>query len=63
MEAEDGGQPLVIDKTKEIQVSVYPVYIDYRKCGSPTHGPCVWTILLILYLNIGRWHYLNSVAA
>ena len=39
MEAEDGEQPLVIDKTKEIQVRVYLVYIDYRKCGGPTHGP------------------------
>ena len=30
MEAENGGLPLVIDKTKEIQVSVYPVYITTK---------------------------------
>ena len=42
-EAERQGQPLVIDKTKEIQMSVYPVYIDYRKCGGHTHGPCART--------------------
>ena len=49
MEAENGGLPLVIDKTKEIQVIIYPVYIAYRKCGGHTHRPCArtsaWTIL------------------
>ena len=42
-ESRSGGQPLVIDKTKEIQMSVYPVYIDYRSvvvtCMDPAHGP------------------------
>ena len=43
MEAENRGLPLVIDKTKEIQVIVYPVYIGYRKCGGRTHRPCAQT--------------------
>ena len=39
MEAENGELPLVIHKTREIQVIIYPVYIGYRKCGGHTHGP------------------------
>ena len=35
MEAEDGGQPLVIDKTKEIQTSIYPVYITTKSVAVP----------------------------
>ena len=35
MEAEDGEQPLVIDKTKEIQACVYLVYIDYQSVVVP----------------------------
>ena len=31
--------PKVIDKTKEIQVIIYLVYIAVQKCGSPTHVP------------------------
>ena len=51
MEAEDGGLPLVIDKTKEIQVIVYPVYIVYRKCGGCTHRPCAWTSAQTILTN------------
>ena len=40
MEAEDGEQPLVIDKTKEIQTSVYPVYIDYQSVAVPRTDQC-----------------------
>ena len=43
MEAENRGLPLVIDKTKEIQVIIYLVYIDYRSVAvtrtDPAHGP------------------------
>ena len=35
MEAEDGGLPLVIDKTKGIQACVYLVYIDYQSVVVP----------------------------
>ena len=52
MEAEDRGQPLVIDKTKEIQMIVYPVYIDDRSVAvarmDPAHGPAHGPSLLIL---------------
>ena len=34
-EAERQGQPLVIDKTKEIQTSVYPVYITTKSVAVP----------------------------
>ena len=34
-EAERRGQPLVIDKTKGIQMSIYPVYIDYQSVVVP----------------------------
>ena len=34
-EAERRGQPLVIDKTKEIQVCDYLVYIDYQSVAVP----------------------------
>ena len=47
MEAENRGLPLVIDKTKETQVIIYPVYIAYRSVAvtrtdpahRPVHGP------------------------
>ena len=32
---QNGGLPLVIDKTKGIQVRVYLVYIDYRSVAVP----------------------------
>ena len=38
-EAKSGSQPLVIDKTKEIQVIIYLVYIAVQKCGGPMHRP------------------------
>ena len=43
MEVRSGEQPLVIDKTKEIQVIIYLVYIAYRSvvvaCTDPAHRP------------------------
>ena len=35
MEAENRGLPLVIDKTKGIQMSVYPVYITTKSVVVP----------------------------
>ena len=52
MEAENGGLPLVIDKTKGIQAIIYPVYIDYRSVAvahtDPVHGPAHGPSLLSL---------------
>ena len=61
-EAERQGQPLVIDKTKEIQTSVYPVY-KVTSIGQVVRTDQRTDHLTKLDLNIGRRHYLNPMAA